>query len=95
MHPEVEEAHLEEAHQEEALQEAVLQEEVLQEEVLQEEVHQEEAPQEEDPQEEDNHLRNKLKRHNQYPNKLDHAMNPFEEQRSKNSEETEPTPRNS
>ena len=90
MHPEVEEAHQEEAHQE-----AVLQEEVLQVEVLQEEVHQEEAPQEEDPQEEDNHLHSKLKRHNQYPNKLDHAMNPFEEQRLRNSEETEPTPRNS
>ena len=95
MHPEVEEAHLEEAHQEEAHQEAVLQEEALQEEVLQEEVHQEEAPQEEDPQEEDNHLHSKLKRHNQYPNKLDHATNPFEEQRLRNSEETEPTPRNS
>ena len=86
----MEEAHLEEAHQE-----AVLQEEVLQEEVLQEEVHQEEVHQEEDPQEEDNHLHSKLKRHNQYPNKLDHAMNPFVEQRLRNSEETEPTPRNS
>ena len=100
MHPEVEEAHLEEAHQEEAhqeavLQEEVLQEEVLQEEVLQEEVRQEEALQEGDPQEEDNHLHSKLKRHNQYPNKLDHAMNPFEEQRLRNSEENEPTPRNS
>ena len=90
MHPEVEEAHLEEAHQEE-----VLQEEVLQEEVLQEEVHQEEAPQEEDPQGEDNHLHSKLRRHNQYPNKLDHALNPFEEQKLRNSEETEPMPRNS
>ena len=87
---ELEEAHLEEAHQEEAHQEAELQEEVLQ-----EEVHQEEAPQEEDPQEEDSHLHSKLKRHNQYPSKLDHAMNPFEEQRLRNSEETEPTPRNS
>ena len=83
---------MEEAHQEEAHQEAVLQEEVLQEE---EEAHQEEAHQEEDPQEEDNHLHSKLKRHNQYPNKLDHTTNPFGEQRLRNSEETEPTPKNS
>ena len=100
MHPEVEEARQEEAHQEAVLQEEVLQEEVhqeavLQEEALQEEVHQEEAPQEEDPQEEGNHLHSKLKRHNQYPNKLDHAMNLFEEQKLRNSEETEPTPKNS
>ena len=91
----MEEAHLEEVHQEEVHQEEVHQEAVFQEEALPEEAHQEEeAPQEEDPQEEDNHLHSKLKRHNQYPNKLDHATNPFEEQRLRNSEETEPTPRN-
>ena len=78
-----------------AFPEEALPEEVLQEEVLLEEAPQEEAPQEEDPQEEDNHPHSKLKRHNQYPNKLDHAMNPFEEQRLRNSEETEPTPKNS
>ena len=83
---------LEEAHQEEA----ALPEEALQEEALQEEVAlPEEALQEEDPQEEDNHLHNKPKRHNQYPSNPDHAMNQYEERKSKNSEEIAPMPRNS
>ena len=73
---------LEEAHQEEAHQEeAALPEEALQEEALQEE----------DPQEEDNHP----KWHNQYPSNPDHAMNRYEERKSKNSEEIVPMPRNS
>ena len=93
---ELEEAHQEEAHQEEeVLQEEVLQEEVLQEEVLPEEAPQEEAPQEEDPQEEDNHPHSKPKRHNQYPSNPAHAMKRYEEQKSKNSEEIMPMPRNS
>ena len=78
---------LEEAHQEEALQEKALQEEVaLPEEALPEEVLQEEVLQEED---------NHPKWHNQYPNNPDHAMNQYEEQKSKNSEEIVPMPRNS
>ena len=93
---ELEEAHQEEALQEEvALPEEVLQEEVFQEEALPEEAPQEEAPQEEDPQEEDNHPHNKPKRHNQYPSNLAHAMNRYEERKSKNSEEIVPMPRNS
>ena len=87
---ELEEAHQEEAPQEEAHQEEAPQEEAHQEEVLPEEAHQEEALQEEG-----NHLHNKPKRHNQYLSKLDHAMNRYEERKSKNSVETEPTPRNS
>ena len=93
MHPEAE---LEEAHQEEvALSEEALPEEALQEEVLQEEVLPEEAPQEEDPQEEENHPHSKPKRHNQYPSNPDHAMNRYEERKSKNSEEIVPMPKNS
>ena len=93
MHLEVE---LEEALQEEvALPEEVLQEEVLQEEALPGEAPQEEAPQEEDPQEEDNHPHNKPKWHNQYPSNPAHAMNRYEERKSKNSEEIVPMPRNS
>ena len=88
---ELEEAHQEEVHQEEA----VLPEEALQEVVLQEEELQEEVPQEEDPQEEDNHPHNKPKQHNQYPSKPAHAMNRYEERKSKNSEEIVPMPRNS
>ena len=81
---------------EEALQEEAHQEEVaLPEEALQEEVLQEEAHQEEDPQVEDNHLCNKPKRHNQYPNNPDHTMNRYEELRLRNSEKTEPTPKSS
>ena len=78
---------LEEAHQEEALQEKALQEEVaLPEEALPEEVLQEEVLQEED---------NHPKWHNQYPSNLDHAMNRYEERKSKNSGEIVPMPRNS
>ena len=87
---------LEEAHQEEvSLPEEALPEEVLQEEVLLEDAHQEEALQEEDLPGEDNHQRSKPKWHNQDPNKPDHDMNPFVEQRSRNSEETELTPKSS
>ena len=82
MHLEVE---LEEAHQEEALPEEALPEEALL----------EEAPQEEDLPGEDNHLHSKPKRHNQYPSKLDHAMNRYEERKLKNSEETVQMPRSS
>ena len=90
----------EEAHQEEVLQEEVLleeapQEEDPQEEALQEEVLPEEAPQEEDPQGEDNHPHSKPKRHNQYPRNPAHAMNRYEERKSKNSEEIVPMPKNS
>ena len=93
---ELEEAHQEEvALSEEALPEEALQEEVLQEEVLQEEVLLEEAPQEEAPQEEDNHPHNKPKWHNQYPSNPAHAMNRYEERKSKNSEEIVPMPRSS
>ena len=73
---------LEEAHQEEAHQEEV---------ALPEEALQEEALQEEDPQEEDNHP----KWRNQYPSIPDHAMNRYEERKSKISEEIVPMPRNS
>ena len=81
---------LEEAHQEEALQEEALQEEALPEEALLEE-----APQEEDLPGEDNHPHSKPKRHNQYPSKLDHATNRYEERKLKNSEETVQMPRSS
>ena len=78
------------------LQEEVLPEEAdPQEEALQEEVLPEEAPQEEDPQGEDNHPHSKPKRHNQYPRNPAHAMNRYEERKSKNSEEIVPMPRNS
>jgi hypothetical protein len=65
-----------------------------------EEAHQEEAPQVEEHQEadlreEDNHRRNKPKPCNQHPNNPDHITNPYEEQKWKNSGETEPMPRNS
>ena len=87
---------MEEALKEEAaLPEAAFPEEALPEAALPEEALQEEAPQEEDPQEEDNHPHNKPKRHNQYPSKLDHAMNRYEERKLKNSEETVQTPRSS
>ena len=89
------EAELEEAHQEEALQEEALQEETRQEEAPQEEALLEEAPQEEDLPGEDNHLYSKPKRHSQYPSKLDHAMNRYEERKLKNSEETVQMPRSS
>ena len=72
---------LEEVHQEEA--------------ALPEEALQEEAPQGEDPQEEDNHPHNKPKRHSKYPSNPDHAMNRYEERKSKNSEEIAPMPRSS
>ena len=81
-------------HLEVELEEA-LQEEALQEEALPEEVLLEEAPQEEDLPEEDNHPHSKPKQHNQYPNKLDHAMNRYEERKLKNSEETVQMPRSS
>ena len=87
---------LEEALQEEALQKVALPEEALQEvafpeEALQEVALPEEALQEEDPQEEDNHP----KWHNQYPNNPGHAMNRYEERKSKNSKEIVQMPRNS
>ena len=88
-----EEAHPEEAHQEEAHPEEAHQEEAHPEEALPEEARQEEAPLAEDLLEEDNHLHNK--RHNQYPSKLDHAMNQYEEWKSKNSEEIVPMPKSS
>ena len=85
---------LEEAHPEEAAlpEEVALQEEAA---LPEEAALQEEAPQGEDPQEEDNRLHSKPKRHNQYPNNLDHAMNQYEERKLKNSEETVQMPRNS
>ena len=76
--------------QEEALQEKVaLPEEALQEEALQEEV----VLQEEGLPEEDNHLHSKPNQHNQH--KQDRDTNLYAAQRSRNSKETEPTPRNS
>ena len=86
-----EEAHPKEVPPEEAHQEEALQGEAPQAEHQEEE----EEPRAEDLPEEDNHLRNKPKWHNQDPNKLDHDMNLYMEQKSKNSEETEPMPRNS
>ena len=85
------------AHQEEALpkEEEVPQEEALQGEAPQVEEHQEEEPLVEDLLEEDSHWHNKPKRHNQYLSKLDRAMNRYEERKSKNSVETEPTLRSS
>jgi hypothetical protein len=76
-------------------QEEALPEEALPEEALPEEALLEEAPQEEDLPGEDNHLHSKPKRHNQYPSKLDHAMNRYEEQKLKNSEETVQMPKSS
>ena len=83
-----------------ALQEEVPREEAPQAEEHQAEEHQVEEYQEEEPLAEDlleegHHPRSKPRQHNQDHNKPDHDMNPFVEQRSRNSEETEPTPRSS
>ena len=85
------------AHQREELpkEEEEPQEEALQEEAPQVEEHQEEEPLVEDLPEEDSHPYSRPRQHNQYHNKRDRDMNLYAVQKSKGSEETVPTPRNS
>ena len=88
-----EEAPQAEEPQEEAPQAEEHQAEEPQEEAPQAEEHQEEEPLVEDPPEVDNHPHSRPKQHNQY--KRDCDTNLYAAQKSKSSEETEQTPKNS